>query len=252
MSAGAEPRRATSRTPRLTPALVVVTSVAVLAVVGAGTSGGWFLFPRVWFAGRPLTTMPTPPQVSPPVHPPPLQQSSTVQQWVAGILTALMAGLVLVGLVYLVRWLWRHRPRRAVVEEEKPESTPAGVLAAEPDLPTLLRGAQRAESILARTDGEPRDLVMLCWVALEEAAGDSGVRRRPADSPTEFTSAVLRATRADPASVQSLLALYHRARFSSHPITDGDVRAARTAVIRLAGAWRDFDTAMRHTARRDL
>ena len=154
---------------------------------------------------------------------------------------------VLVGLAYLVRWLWQRRPRRAVLIEEKPDTTPAGVIAADPDLPALVRGADEAERILAETGGVPRDLVLRCWLALEDAAQASGVPRRPSDSPTEFTGAVLRSTQADRGSVDTLLRLYHRARFSDHEITDDDIRTARTAVIRLAATWRGFDTAMRHT-----
>ena len=49
MSAGPGTEPATSRTPRLTPALVAVAAVAVLAVIAAGTAGGWSLEPRIWF-----------------------------------------------------------------------------------------------------------------------------------------------------------------------------------------------------------
>ena len=51
----------------------------------------------------------------------------------------------------------------------------------------------------------------------------------------------------DAGSVDALLRLYHRARFSDHDVTDDDIRTARTAVIKLAATWRGFDTAMRHT-----
>lgn len=60
---------------------------------------------------------------------------------------------------------------------------------------------------------------------------------------------MLKSTAADPDAVDTLLRLYHLARFSSHPVTDSDFRAARTAVVRLAQTWRGFDTAMRHTVR---
>ena len=250
MSAGPGAEPATSRTPRLTPALVAVAAVTVVAVVAAGTAGGWWLEPRIWFGdARPVPGLASPPAYSPPTRPPPMSETNPLQQWIAGILAALMGLAVLVGLGYLARWLWQRRPRRAVLIEEKPETTPAGVTAAGPDLPALVSGADAAERILAETGGVPRDLVLRCWLALEEAAQDSGVPRRPSDSPTEFTGAVLRSTRADPGSVDTLLRLYHGARFSDHPVTDDDVRTARTAVIKLAATWRGFDTAMRHTAR---
>jgi hypothetical protein len=248
MSAGPGAEPATSRTPLLTPALVAVATVVVLAVFAAGTAGGWSLQPRIWFGdAQPVPALVSQPALSPPTQPPPLSEASAVQQWIAGALAALMGLAVLVGLGYLARWLWQRRPRRAVLIEEKPDTTPAGVIAADPDLPALVRGADQAERILTETGGVPRDLVLRCWLALEDAAQASGVPRRPSDSPTEFTGAVLRSTQADRGSVDILLRLYHRARFSDHEITDDDIRSARTAVIRLAATWRRFDTAMRHT-----
>ena len=251
MSAGPGPDPATSRTPLLTPALVAVASVAALAVIAAGTAGGWWLEPRIWFDGRPVPGLASNSALGPSTRPPPMGQANPVQQWIAGILAALTGLAVLVGLAYLARWLWQRRPRRAVIYDEEPDVTPAGVIASGPDLPALLRGADAAERILTEAGGVPRDLVLRCWLALEEAALASGVPRRPADSPTEFTGAVLRSTRAERDSVDTLLRLYHRARFSEHEITDDDVRSARTAVIRLAATWRGFDQAMRHTARTD-
>jgi hypothetical protein len=224
-----------------------VGTVSLFAVVAAGTAGGWSLEPRNWFDGQPLSGQQTPPMMGPPPQPPQPSEAGPLQQWIAGILVGLLLLAVLAGLVYLARWLWQRRPRRAVVIEEKPDTTPAGVIAAEADLPTLLRGAEAAETILAEAGGVPRDLVLRCWLALEEAAAASGAPRRPSDSPTEFTGAVLRSTVADRPSVDTLLRLYHRARFSGHPVTDDDVRTARTAVIKLAATWRGFDTAMRHT-----
>ncbi|GAA3707056.1 hypothetical protein GCM10022204_26190 [Microlunatus aurantiacus] len=252
MSAGSEGEPATSRTPLLTPALVAVGAVTALAVIAAGTAGGWWLEPRIWFDGQPVPGLASNSALGPPTpRTPPMAEANPVQQWIAGILAALTGLAVLVGLVYLARWLWQRRPRRAVIYDEKPDVTPAGVIAAGPDLPALLRGADAAELILTETGGVPRDLVLRCWLALEEAALASGVPRRPSDSPTEFTGTVLRSTHAERGSVDTLLRLYHRARFSGHEVTDDDVRTARTAVIRLAATWRGFDEAMRHTARTD-
>lgn len=251
MSAG-RGSTATLRTPLLTPALVAVAVVAVLAVIAAGTAGGWRWEPRVWFDQEPMATnVPAPPMVQPPLLPPPVSQAGPMQRAIGAILAALVGLGVLAGLVYLFHSLWQRRPRRAVVVETQPGTTPAGALGIDADLPTLLRGAKAAETILTEVGGVPRDLVLRCWLALEEAAAASGAARKPSDSPSEFTSTVLRATQADPASVDTLLRLYHRARFSTHPVTDDDVRTARGAVVRLAQTWRGFDVAMRNTARTD-
>lgn len=252
MPAGQESQPATSRTPQLTPALIAVAIVTAIAVIAAGTSGGWWLAPRPWFDGISLAgNSATPPALPTPSAPPSLGPASPLQQWIAGALMGFLALSILVGLGFLARWLWQRRPRRAVVIEDKPVATPAGVLGPEPDLSTLLQGAETAERILAEPDGQPRDLVLRCWLAIEDAAARSGLRRAPSDSPSEFTGAVLRSTAADRTAVDTLLHLYHRARFSPHPVSDDDVRAARTAVVRLAATWRGFDTAMRRSARTD-
>lgn len=221
--------------------------MSVIAVAAAGTSGGWIVHPRVWFDGASVFGQPSTQLLDPPTQPPPVSQAGPVQQWIGWLLAGLLGLAALAGLLYLARALWRRRPRPAVVVEEKPVSTPAGVIAAEPDLPALLRGAEAAEDILAEASGLPRDLILRCWLALEEASAASGAPRKPSDSPTEFTVSVLRSTRADQAPIDTLLHVYHQARFSTHPITDNDVRAARSAVVRLAATWRRFDTAMRHT-----
>ena len=60
----------------------------------------------------------------------------------------------------------------------------------------------------------------------EGGRGDSGVRRDPASTPTEFVVQVLDRTAADRSATRSLLAAYERARFSGLPITGEDVERA--------------------------
>ena len=60
------------------------------------------------------------------------------------------------------------------------------------------------------------------------------MRRDPVATPTEFTVAVLDSTRADPAAIRALLALYLTARFSEHPITATDVDRVRESLRVLA------------------
>ncbi|MDN5770765.1 MAG: DUF4129 domain-containing protein [Microlunatus sp.] len=236
---------ASSGPSSLPAALVGVGLVGVLGVAAASVSGGWVLTSREWFDSGPPNTY-TPP-AQPPTDPRLPSEAGPLQQWIGVALAVLLGLLLLAAVVWLARWLWRRRPRRAVVVESKPDTTPEGVVSADPDLPTLARGAEEAERILAQIGGVPRDLVLRCWLALEEAAARSGVPRRPSASPTEFTATVLRSTEADHGSIEQLLRLYHRARFSQHPVTDDDVRLARGAVVSLARRWRGFDTAMRHT-----
>ncbi|WP_231106575.1 hypothetical protein, partial [Streptobacillus moniliformis] len=65
MSAGPGAEPATSRTPRLTPALVAVVAVAGIAVIAAGTAGGWYLEPRIWFGDvQPVRGLESQPAIS--------------------------------------------------------------------------------------------------------------------------------------------------------------------------------------------
>ncbi|MHA7132985.1 DUF4129 domain-containing protein [Oerskovia turbata] len=104
------------------------------------------------------------------------------------------------------------------------------------ELPALRRGVTHARRLLdtART---PRDAVTAAWIALEDAAADTGHRRHPAQTPTEFTTTVLDATPADPDAVTTLLRLYQRARFTTHDLTPHDVDTARDCLERLAIAF---------------
>lgn len=110
---------------------------------------------------------------------------------------------------------------------------------AEPDLPALRRGVAAARRIL---DGhaDPQDAVIAAWLELEQAAASSGVERAPSDTPTEFTTAVLDATRADPAATRTLLGLYHRARFAPDAVLGPpEVAEALRSLERIAESWEE-------------
>jgi hypothetical protein len=78
--------------------------------------------------------------------------------------------------------------------------------------------------------------VIAAWVALEDEAAFQGAARDPAQTPTEFTTALLAHTPAPAEAVATLRGLYHRARFTSRPIGADDVRRAREALTAIAEA----------------
>lgn len=82
----------------------------------------------------------------------------------------------------------------------------------------------------------PHDAVVAAWVALEDAATRHGTPRDLAQTPTEFTFDVLHTTPAPATHLDNLRGLYHHARFTTHPVTDQDVTAARTALEHIARA----------------
>jgi hypothetical protein len=106
----------------------------------------------------------------------------------------------------------------------------------EEHLPALLRGVEAAQESLAKHP-VPSDAVVAAWLQLEEAAAESGLVRPPAQTPAEFTVTVLAATRADEAATLELLQLYHRARFSRHPVGPAEVAAATDCLTRISAGW---------------
>jgi hypothetical protein len=106
----------------------------------------------------------------------------------------------------------------------------------EADLPVLHRGLLRAADLLD-DDREPRDAIVKAWIGLQEAAEDSGISRRPSETPTEFTSRVFESVAADRDAASTLLAVYLRVRFSRRDATESDVLAARDAIQRLRDTW---------------
>jgi hypothetical protein len=104
----------------------------------------------------------------------------------------------------------------------------------------MLTGIELALQVLDE-QREPADAVVRAWLGLEETAEQSGLVRRPAETPTEFTSRILSGAFADDRAIGTLLRLYLRARFGDHPVTSGDVAAVRKALQELVRTWRTAD-----------
>ncbi|MDR1799980.1 MAG: DUF4129 domain-containing protein [Bifidobacteriaceae bacterium] len=153
---------------------------------------------------------------------------------------------ILLGLIYLLLaaitlWLrtWWFNKIRGMWEsarqgrERRPRNdspaigvnAPAGTI--DLDLDQVADAVELALRALDQA-ATPRDGVVAAWVALEEAALRQGVPRDPAQTPTEFTVALLGATPAPPAATAALCAMYHQARFSSRPVADADCAQAAT------------------------
>lgn len=110
------------------------------------------------------------------------------------------------------RWR-RHRPQ--------PES----------DRPVAEALAGAADAGLRRIgEGEPADAVVACWVLLEHAAADAGVRRRPAETVSELTARVLAQHEVSAAVLGELADLYREARYSGHRLGEPERDRARAAL----------------------
>ena len=216
---------------------LLVGAVAVLAVLASGVGGPWTTTKRFGdltdLQGAERSALPSP---SSPLQPP---APAAAADPPALLVVAFWAVFVVVGMalvVFLVRQLrdWTP-PDRKPGRDLRPG--PVAVVTVEPAMPALRHGAAAALAALDDRRGEPRDAVIAAWLALQEAAAEAGVERTPADTPTEFTAKVLTAALADAAPVRVLMRLYHRARFSSAPLTPVDLDEARRALSRIVESW---------------
>lgn len=130
-----------------------------------------------------------------------------------------IAGLTLAVVVVVALRLRRQRQRHPEPGPVPPPATglPDGGMADSGVAGSVATAADAGLALLsAATD--VGDAVIACWVRLEQGAAAAGRRRHPAQTPTEFTTDLLLAGIGEEPAVRELLALYHRARFGSHPL----------------------------------
>jgi uncharacterized protein DUF4129 len=147
--------------------------------------------------------------------------------------------LLLVAFAALIRRLqrgWRRRPIRVGVGVDEEEEE---VGALESRLPMRLRraAAQARAELTARAGGPPGDAVVAAWLRLEEAAANEGAGRRPHQTATEFTTALLAHYTTSEPALDELRRLYQRARFGPPgQVTEVDAAAAVAALDRILRA----------------
>jgi len=219
-------------------ACVALVAAALLALAFQGTPQ--FSGPRVFLPPAPTRTSGSIDRL-PTSSPQPQQNSQVMQLDLSWLLAALIVLAAVVALALLWRWLRRRAnlPEPAalgLLSAADASSAPTPAPEPEPEPEHVRRGLDRAAEVLAE-QREPRDAIERAWVGLEEGAADWGVRRLPAETPAEFASRVVARVAADRDAAGRLLALYVRARFSTAPVTPGDVAEARRAVDALRGSW---------------
>ncbi len=134
----------------------------------------------------------------------------------------ILAGIVLVGLLVL---LLRYLLGRLWSQDEPPPQDEEDT-----DLAELVAATSPAR-LLALGGGDPRNAVVACWVALEDAAERGGLRPDPAETSAEFTIRVLGRWEVDQPTIDRLAILYREARFSRHPVTE-QMRAEAVETMR--------------------
>ncbi len=168
---------------------------------------------------------------------PPLGKAGKFPLWI--VLWVIVA-IAAVGVAMLVwRW-WAGRPSRAATAQNSAVTAATSEIPIgpepEPDTPALRTGIELALQMLDE-QREPADAIVRAWLGLQETAAESGIVRRPAETPTEFTSRILSRAFGDDRAIRTLLRLYLRTRFGDHPVTDDDVAAVRAALQDLVRTW---------------
>jgi hypothetical protein len=215
-----------------------VIAAIVLVVFGAASATPWIVtltLPRFDRTSRPQDV----PQITAEPQQPTQRDEElahTLQNAVAAAFVLLLLTLVAYGLYRLFRRLraaWLPEDDQAGIDRLDDGDVPGEVLSV--DIASLATAVARAHAHLAGA-AEPGDAVIAAWVALEDEAELQGAGRDPAQTATEFTTVLLEHTPAPPDAVAALRGLYHRARFTSHPVTADDVLRARESLGRIAEA----------------
>lgn len=225
--------RRTDRPPQALAAAATFLTAAVVMVLAVGAGPIEVTDPE-WLSGEPgggagpdrspgpAPTFGTP--APPPDRPLGGQSGSFEFPWLVS-LVVLLALAALLAYVIVRKWPRTDRRRPSVLGGQVDEP-----LDASEELRAAARAAGAALSH-TRRGMSGAQAVIEAWLALETAAAGTGTARAPAQTPSEFTAALLRRHHADATATSTLLALYHRARFSPRPhIGADDVAAADHAL----------------------
>lgn len=146
-----------------------------------------------------------------------------VSTWSFNLALALWLMALVTTLLIVARWLGRQRleglERREAAEEE--------------ELVALLEATSDEVRYLALSEGDPRNAVVACWVALEEAVHRSGLKPDRSETAAELTQRVLGRWEVDPVAIAALSEAYREARFSRHPVSEEQRTVAVGALERI-------------------
>ncbi|HEY5018007.1 MAG TPA: DUF4129 domain-containing protein [Streptosporangiaceae bacterium] len=137
----------------------------------------------------------------------------------------ILYGLLVVALVaaVVISIWWSSRLRR-----------PAAPLVIE-DLGTedLREAVESGRAALAEIS-DARAAIIACYLAMERSLADRGTSRTAADTPDELLARAVGAGTVRGPAASRLTALFYEARFSTHPVADGQRAAAGAALDELA------------------
>jgi Na+-transporting methylmalonyl-CoA/oxaloacetate decarboxylase gamma subunit len=236
--------RADHRIGRRLPAIAVFLAAALLVVAIAGMGRVEVVTPE-WQGGQ-STPEPLPPPTAEPDDP--------FEEWrdeldgedytprEINIPWEIALAILIAVLVAVAVFVARRMPRGFLSRQRR--NVVGGHLDEIPDHVDELREAVKtATSALEAQHASGTDAVIEAWLRLEDAAEASGAPRQRAQTPSEFTTGLLRRYHADETATMRLRDLYHRARFATDPsISAADVEAARTALTTILDTLRPVTT----------
>lgn len=213
------------RGSRSTVVVAVVTTAVLLVLLLWSAGNGTPLVsapqgsmgpPRAESATVDLTVDPTPP-------PEQDDGDGRAARWSFNLALALWLMALVTTVLLVARWLGRQRleglERREVAEEE--------------ELVALLEATSDEVRYQALSEGDPRNAVVACWVALEDAVHRSGLRPDRAETAAELTHRVLGRWEVDAGAITALSDAYREARFSRHPVSEEQRTVAVDALERI-------------------
>jgi hypothetical protein len=174
------------------------------------------------------------------------QQANGWPAWLTWALAVIVALAILFAFARVIRHLIRHLMRRAPLVNVVGTGADAGA-PSEADAKIVMSGLASALQIL-NSERSSSNAVVQAWQGLEDATAAAGLKRRPAETASEFTVRILYRSRGSAEPIAVLLSLYQRVRFGHHaPIAD-EIAAARSALATLLDLWQ-ADLPERRTAR---
>ena len=210
-------------------AAVTFAGVAVAAAggpvpVATETSGGWML--RLPERSRDRATdsaddTPLPEQPDSAA----LDVASTLVQIVAVVAVAVV--LFLLGRVVL---------RALAAATLSDDASPGNAELAAPSSPPPELAAAVDDGLATLAEGPVDDVIIACWVRLEEAAAAGGVVRSPSETSAELAVRVLARFDVPAEPVERLLSRYRAARYSQHRLGESDRATAITALQEIGAA----------------
>jgi hypothetical protein len=202
---------------------VAVAATGGPVPVATETSGGWVVGPLERTAGRRTDAVDEAPG---------REQVESAAADVAATLVQIAAVIAVAVVLFLLgRIAWRVLTAAAPGDAPPVETVELAAPSGPP--PELAEAVE--EGLASLADGPVDDVIIACWVRLEEAAAAGGVARSPSETSAELAVRVLARFDVPAEPVERLLSRYRAARYSRHRLGEDD-RAAAIAALHEIGA----------------